>query len=110
MTFATLDSRNRVRGRLQDLGMSAIALAKLSGIPASRINLGLRNLADWSPADQNCLLDLTIRLQEIRDAFAPLPLSMGDPEQLRNLLDHVDRNNITPADIRELVQTIFKGK
>ena len=110
MTLATLDPRNRVRTRLADLGMSAIALAKLTNIPASRINLGLRELADWSPADSHALLDTTLKLQEIRDAFSPLALDMSRPEILRNLLDVMERHNVTPERIRELVATIFEVK
>jgi hypothetical protein len=110
MSFAALSAESRIKSRLQDLNMSAVALAKLAGIPASRLNLGLNNLREFSISDAERLLGLTKTLQECRDAFAPLPLSTKDPEQLRNLLDHMEHNNITPADIRQIVQRIFNGK
>ena len=107
MTLATLDPRSRVKNRLADLGMTAIALARLVNMPASRINLGLRGLGDWSERDSRTLLGLTLRLQEVRDAFRPLLLDVSQPESLRLLLDHMKRNNIGPDDIRQLVATIF---
>ena len=110
MSFAGLSAESRIKSRLRDLEMSAIVLAKLAGIPASRLNLGLNNLKEFSTPDAEKLLDLTKRLQEIRDAFAPLPLAMNESEVLRGLLHQMDRNGVTAADIKQIVAQIFREK
>jgi len=108
MTLAALDARSRVKNRLADLGMTAIALARLVNMPASRINLGLRELGDWSERDARVLLDCTLRLQEIRDSFLPCPLDMSQPEALRILLDRMDEKGKTAADIRQIVAQVLE--
>ncbi len=110
MTLPTLDARSRVKSRLDDLGMTSLALAKLANMPASRITLGLRGLGDWSEQDSRVLLDLTLALSEIRDSFLPLLLDMGQPEALSRLLNHMKENEITPGDVRLLVSQIFRKK
>ena len=110
MSFAALSPETRIKNRLQDLGMSAVALAKLAGIPPSRLNLGLNNLKEFSIPDAEKLLLLTQTLQECVDAFQPLGLDMTNPEQLRGLLDQMQRNSITPAHIRQIVARVFGEK
>ena len=110
MVFGSLSPENRINDRLRDLGASAIFLAILANIPASRFNLGLKNIKRFSQTDAELLLDLTRRLVEIRDAFRPLCLAMTDPEATRLLLDEMKTKNISADDIRQTVTSLFEQK
>jgi hypothetical protein len=107
MAFASLCAEHRVRDRMQLLGISTTIIAKLAGIPQTRVSLAMRELQDFSEADAETLLTLTAKLVEISDAFAPLPLDMSHPEKIRALLRHMETSAISLADIRGIVATVF---
>ena len=109
-TYASLSAEVRIEDRLRDLNASAIFLAVLSGITPSKLNLALRGMRPLSNEDAKALLDLTQRLVELRDALQPIPLSLLNPGSIQNLLDQIEKYEVTPEQIRAMVQTLFSGK
>jgi hypothetical protein len=107
--FATFSAERRIEDARQMLGCSAIFLSSLAGIPASRLNFALRGLKPLENPDATKLLELVHKLMAIRDAFSPLPLELTRVDEVRGLLNAMDRKGMTPEDIRKIVSTIFEG-
>lgn len=88
--------------------MPVVSLAKLAGIPNSRIAAALKDRdGKFTLQDEGILLPLTQRLVEIFDALDPLRLDMSDAAQLRYLLDRMEKTGVTAEDIRIGIARIF---
>jgi hypothetical protein len=55
------------------------------------------------------LAEITLKLQELEDAIAPLCLP-ADPERLREILEFVKEHSIQPDAIRASIQSLFGTK
>ncbi len=91
------------------LGCSAIFLSALANIPASRLNFALRGLKPLENPDAAKLLELTDRLLAIREAFQPIPVELTRVDEVRGLLNVMDRRGLQPEDIRKIVSNVFEG-
>jgi hypothetical protein len=110
MSYAAYSTEQVVRDRMSQLGISAVALARVAGVPPSRLNLVLTNVKDFSPEDAALFRKLTSTLVEIQDAFAPLGLNFNDPKMVQTLLTKMKESEVTSADIAALVRKLFEPK
>jgi len=85
MSNATLSAENRIRERMQSLGISAAFLAAISGVEATRLSLAFRGIRDLPNEDAMKLLTLTADLVELSEAVKPLALPDDVPGMLRVL-------------------------
>jgi transcriptional regulator with XRE-family HTH domain len=85
MSNATLSAENRIRERMQSLGISAAFLAAISGVEATRLSLAFRGVRDLKMEDADKLLRLTADLVELSEAIKPLALPNDVPGMARVL-------------------------
>jgi len=102
--YTSLSVESRIESRLRELRTTVSFLAALDGISNTRLNQALRGHRPLETTDGIRLNDLTLRLVELRDAFAPLPISFSNPEEIRGLLTVTK----TPEEIREIVSKLFQ--
>jgi hypothetical protein len=106
--LASLAAEVRIQERLDQLGASVSFLSALDGrISNSRLNQALRGLKDLELNDAQRILALTARLIELRDAFAPVPISWDRPRDTRWLLENL---TATTEEIRKTILTLFRER
>jgi hypothetical protein len=105
----TLSMEKQIEDRRLLLNCSAAFLCALAGIPASRLSYALRGLRPLPNVDGKKLMNLTYHLLEIKEAFSPLPIALVNVDEVRKLLNVMDRKQMTPDDIRRIVANVFEG-
>ncbi len=104
--LTALGAETRIKDRLNELQTTTSFLAALDGrISNSRLSEALRGLRDLENADATRLLALTQRMIELRDAFAPVPISWRTPTDVRWMLDNLTANT---EEVREAVLQLFR--
>ena len=106
--LTALAAEVRIQDRLNELKTTAAFLCKLDGrIGTTRLNRALRGLQDLENADAVRLLALTQKLIDLRDAFAPLPISWENPTDVRYLLENLTASN---EEIQQTVLQLFRER
>jgi transcriptional regulator with XRE-family HTH domain len=104
MSNATLSAENRIRERMQSLGMSAAFLAAISGVEATRLSLAFRGIRDLSNDDAKKLLSITEDLVTLSEAAKPFALP-GDVPSMTRILKHLRGRN---EEVETTIATLFR--
>jgi hypothetical protein len=104
MSNATLSAENRIRERMQELGISAAFLSAISGVEATRLSLAFRGVRDLKHGDAEKLLSVTEALLSLAAAAKPFALPDNVPDMLR-VLNHLRGRS---DEVGETIATLFK--
>jgi hypothetical protein len=106
--LTALAAEVRIQDRLDELKTTAAFLCKLDGyIGTTRLNRALRGLQDLENSDAIRLLTLTQRLVDLRDAFAPVPVSWENPIDIRWMLENLTAST---QEIQQAVLHLFRER
>jgi hypothetical protein len=106
--LTTLAAENRISVRLNELRTTETFLCRLDGrIGTTRLNKALRGLQDLDNEQARRLLALTQRLLDLRDAFAPLPISWENPADVKYMLDNLTSS---PEEIQQTILQLFRER
>jgi hypothetical protein len=106
--LTALAAEVRIQDRLDELKTTAAFLCKLDGhIGTTRLNRALRGLQDLENSDAIRLLTLTQRLVDLRDAFAPVPVSWENPTDIRWMLENLTAST---EEIQQAVLQLFRER
>lgn len=105
MPFEALSVESRIEQRLRELRSSISFLAALDAIISqTRLNSALRGHRRLDARDSVRLNELTLRLMELSEGLAPLPISFSNPEEIRRLLEIKKSKD----EISEVVAQLFQ--
>jgi hypothetical protein len=100
----------RVKQRVDALRLSmkipARTVASLANISSAKLSNGLLGVSYLGSETEARLAELTLTLEELEIAAAPLTLPT-DEIQLRKLLDHMKEHTVTADDVRKAIQNLF---
>ncbi len=110
MPFAKLSSENLIKEHLARLNCSADFLAGLAGIPPSRLSQAFRGIKPLTNEDSVCLDHVLTELDELVEAFRPVPVALTNPQQIRALLDDIKDRRLTEAYCVRFGRNFFIGR
>src|SRR5438034_517090 len=88
--LTALAAETRIKDRLNELQTTTAFLAALDGrISNTRLSDALRGLRDLENEQALRLLALTQKMIDLRDAFAPVPISWRNPTDVRWMLENL---------------------
>ena len=107
MTLPSLHNGITIPMKLSDLGCAAKVACAIVGIPSSRLSLCVGGIQDLSAADAAALHALCEKLSEIQQAI-PFPLAFKNADKWREILNRMERENISVESIAAAMDLIFK--
>lgn len=90
---------------LRDIGVSLQFFSALTGIEATKLSYGFRQIKAFSSQDSLKISRTLFRLIEVRSALEPLQISTTNPEHARRVLKALE--GMSADEIRERVSLLF---
>jgi hypothetical protein len=107
---ATLSAENRIKSHLEKLGCTSAFLANLAQIPASRLSEAFRGIRPLSNSDGILLDGILKRIDELVEAFRPVPVALENPRVIGELLEDLRDRRLTEAYCVRYGRNFFAGR
>jgi len=92
--------------RVNNEGISAASLALVAGLKPNILSNYVRGLRGVSSDVEQRVVDTSLLIASLAESIRPLELP-NDATRLRVLLTYVKEHNITPAQIRSAIDSVF---
>ncbi len=111
MALPALSNGVTLPAKMRHLGIAGKVACAIVGIPSSRLSLCTSGIQDLSSDDAAKLHALLNKLSEIQQAVHPFPLLFSGEsivERWKNILDRMDKENISVESIAVAMEQLFK--
>lgn len=107
MFRASLSAENRISSQLAALGCSAKFACAVAGVSPTRLSQAFAGDFDLEATEATSLENTLAKITALTQALHPIRIDLRDARWMRNILKHMEFNNITATEIGFAMRSVF---